>query len=261
MSDTAALAALLPELHIPRCPDAMRYQALRKAIARFGQDTGLGERGPYGAILEQVVPNVSVTVKAGASYMTIGQFQDWMSNADGLFSPFVAHISPDLGLPVSVEQVTGDVPNALPVPPAVWSYDTDEASATFGSLLFLYSYAGPLSVIVYTNAESEAPYDLAEPLSDALFDVKATFAPTNTEAYWLEYLIPRWGDAIVAGAEVHLKRMIGSERDPVPWSDLTGAMVSEQRYLDGVAEAKTFVFMQIHGPRATATSEALYDRE
>lgn len=257
MSDTAALAALLPELHIPRCPDAMRYQALRKAIARFGQDTGLGERGPYGDILEQVVPNVFVTVKAGASYMTIGQFQDWTTGGTGAF---VAHFFSDFGLPVSVEQVTGNVPGASPVDPADWSYDTDEASPTFGSLLFPRDFSASLTTIVYTNAESDPP-DTDEPLSDALFDVKATFAPTNVEAYWLEYLIPRWTDAIVAGAEVHLKRMIGSEKDPVPWSDLTGAAISEQRYLDGVADAKTHVFMQIHGPRATATSEARYDRE
>jgi hypothetical protein len=71
--------------------------------------------------------------------------------------------------------------------------------------------------------------------------VSAVLTPTllcNTVA---DFLVNRFGEYIVAGAEFNLKSDKGSEADPNPFYDPSGAMLARDRYFKGVGIAKAEV--------------------
>jgi len=85
-------------------------------------------------------------------------------------------------------------------------------------------------------------FDPAPTVGDLDVVVTVVYAPEPDCTLVVDWLASRWGWVIAAGAEAHLKRDPGRANDPVPWSDPTSAAVAEQRYQEGVGEAKMEVF-------------------
>jgi hypothetical protein len=60
-----------------------------------------------------------------------------------------------------------------------------------------------------------------------------------------DVLVGRWGEYIIAGAMFELKADKGSEADPLPWFDPSGAVIARERYYEGVGAAKMEVFSRM----------------
>jgi len=85
-------------------------------------------------------------------------------------------------------------------------------------------------------------FDSAPDEADLAVVVTVVYVPQSVCTLVVDWLLSRWAVPIAAGAEAHLKRDPGKTDDPVPWFDLTSAAIAEQRYRDGVGEAKLEVF-------------------
>ena len=88
------------------------------------------------------------------------------------------------------------------------------------------------------SASGVLTFDPAPTITELDVVVTVVYVPDVTCVEVVDWLITRWGEAIAAGAEAHLKREPGNTNDPNPWYDATSAAVAERRYQDGVGAAK-----------------------
>jgi hypothetical protein len=87
-----------------------------------------------------------------------------------------------------------------------------------------------------------------DPALSATADVikaKVVLMPTITATSADDFLVSRFGQAIAAGAKFNLKSDKGSERDPTPWYDPSGAALAREEYRDGVELAKMEVYSEM----------------
>lgn len=69
--------------------------------------------------------------------------------------------------------------------------------------------------------------------------VSVVYVPTEASTTTQDWIADRYGMAIAKGAEARLKEDPISETDPVPWFDRMGADRAQDKYDDGVANAKS----------------------
>jgi len=85
-------------------------------------------------------------------------------------------------------------------------------------------------------------FDPAPNEDDLAVIVTVVYVPQPACTVVVDWLLSRWAEPIAAGAEAHLKCDPDKADDSVPWFDLNSAAIAEQRYQNGVAEAKLEAF-------------------
>lgn len=262
------LSTLLPLIHIPRCPEALRLQALRNACRRFCRDTewwraevtadwlganalqyllvaGAGTTAINGYYVEdatQINGKASYTHSDGTYYISWdGERWNITDNDMGDFYPSSSDVdTPDLASGWTSD--LGDEPTPTvtsPAEPLNWAYPNTQIIRV--PWVKVDDREQPEYAWSVSN-EGVLTFDPPLPAAADVIEAQIILMPTITATSVDDQLVNRFGEVIAKGAEFELKSDRGSELDPNQWFDPSGAALAREAYRDGVETAKLEVY-------------------
>ncbi|GEM_PF-4036210 len=265
-----ALTTLLPLMNVPKCPQALRLQALRNACRRFCRDTEWWRAEVPVAWAGKAVVQVSgagssevdgyyILDEATNRYDKLGDSAYYIqSDAPGWS---IRYASPGGAVALMYNCTDGDTPDQgtnwtnfggvgpAPTVSAASSIPLNwDASDTQIIRTRYVSIDGVALDESYWSVDHNGvlTFDPA-PAKLETKEVKAQIVlmPTNLANNADDALIRRFEEAISAGAEYELKIDKGSEQDPHPWYEPQGGMLASGIYRDGVGMARMEVYSEM----------------
>ena len=268
-----ALSTLLPLIHIPRCPEPLKLQALRNACRQFCRESEWWEEE---VTADWLGVNGLVSIEVSGSSFT--EANGTYVQQSELLSGDIYYLKTGTGYHIVGNSSNGyDLLNGISPNPSATYFNGTSADTPW---LSTWSDAGggytvPTFALIQNYLTDDYPntqiirtqwvkvddsiqrecdwtvdhdgiltFDPALTSTADVIKAKIILMPTITAASVDDTLVSRWAETIAYGAEFHLKSNKGSEQDPTPWYDPEGAMMARQLYRDGVTDAKAEKFLK-----------------